>query len=561
MSDMFEYLEAQAQEDNIPFKNSAAVAIDRAERRFGSFIAGAKGDKEFNARVALVEEDLLKIATEVCDEHGFDDPQHIARLMLGQLEVLADRSTDSKDTASVGNIERQTLKSQDPSGYYTEPTIALNPNSAGDHMKNTNPSIPELKPDDHQHPSEKEWPWNSDIPHTGDGLTQVDIDKPMQPEFNVGDSTMTFPNKGQADPVTSSKKKSEILDFDMEEWEEFPSSMEDPSLEHAQDFGEFNEAKQMAVNLLADNNSVVSVRNALVEQYGQKMVDRWGFSIPALREMRGDARGNRTLDTMYGLNGGMGGGMMGFAASVREAAERMDFNTISEAMTPAEAVDHLVDSGMEHHEASDRIYWYVNHVNPGWANKSWTAAVEETEYDVLGPDELTPRDHAVLQEAQNKLKIMNQRKLPAEQVKLVGINRITREPQYIFPDQPKPVTEPSSAEPKPYLETIKNVTSPDPEAIMLTKEERNKILTETAREDAATTREQRKLERQMKEEAESTPIDPSKVRRFVFDEEGKGAKQVPLDEESLSYFDIRNKRIKTDNKTKNKTKKRKPRKR
>jgi hypothetical protein len=54
----------------------------------------------------------------------------------------------------------------------------------------------------------------------------------------------------------------------------------------------------------------------------------------------------------------------------------MDFNSLSEIMTPSDAVGHLVEAGMPQHEAKDRIDFYVNHVNPGWASKNWTSADE-----------------------------------------------------------------------------------------------------------------------------------------------------------------------------------------
>jgi hypothetical protein len=259
---IFEHLEAQAAEENLPFKNAAVVAIDRCERRFGSFVMSAKGEKEFDARIDLVRSEVAKIAQAVCEEHGYDDPQHIAALALGQLDVLAARNSDSADTDSVGNAERQKLDTQDPAGYYTEPSPKLNPGSSGDNMKNTNPAIPELTPDDKQHPDDFEWPWDSPLP----AANLVDAGKPMQPENHVGDNTMTFPNVNQAKPVTSH--------------------------------------------------------------------------------------------------------------NIREAADSLNFHSISELMTPSEVIKELVGSGMPKHEAEDKVWTYVNHINPGWSQKTWTSAVE-----------------------------------------------------------------------------------------------------------------------------------------------------------------------------------------
>ena len=491
MSDVFEYLDAKAREENIPFKNAAAVAIDRAERRFGSFVAGSKGEKEFNSRIALVEEEILKIATNVCEEQGFDDPQHIARLILGQLEVLADRSTDSADTASIGNIERQTLKPMDPNGYYTDPTIALNPNSAGDHMHNTNPPIPELKPDDKQHPDDAKWPWNSDIPRTGDGLTQVDIDKPMQPEFNVGDGTMTFPNKGQADPVTSSKKKSNLGGGEPEDY--------------AGEFRPLSELNNIKMRL-AEGASVEDIQKEFSQFIAEN--DLSSEDIEALRII------GKPLDRLQ-------------SSLLKEAAERMDFNSIAEAMTPSEAVNHLVESGMEKHEASDRIYWYVNHVNPGWANKSWTAAVEdELDPDLLSEDEYTERDWIVHNQGIAKAQLMNVNKLPDEQVKFMGLVRRTRRPHFYIPPQKMP----EGKFHREYVpKNIDQIGDLDSEILKITEEDARPVVRDYEKID----KDRQRVEKKEREEASKRVPYGEKVKRYVF--------QQPSKEEPGSLEDVLNK--------------------
>jgi len=442
MSDMFEYLEAQAQEENIPFKNAAIVSIDRAERRFSSFLSAAQGDKEFQSRLALISDEIQKIADDVCDEQGYEDAQHVAKLVVGQLELLSARNSDSSDTDGLGNIERQTLKPMDPSGYYTDPTVALNPGSAGDNMKNTNPSIPELKPFDHQHPDDLSYPNDGALPKAN----LVDADKPMQPADHHGDSTMTFPNKGQADPVTSSKKKSEAISpaevsgrepmgIDWSGFGQNIKKMLQPGSPEHQD------ALQQAKNAFAEGMDLPSVRSKFPDL---------GMDEPALRKLQQEALGEAQSEKIRGMQWANDFG--GFNSSIKEAAERMDFNSISEMMTPSEAVSHLRESGMEEHEASDRIYWYVNHVNPGWANKNWTAAAEDGEPDAGGdttPDlipeeEYTPADQMTYDRAVANVEQTNINVPPDQQGTVVGLTRDKRSPYIVYGPQEGKPSKPSS---------------------------------------------------------------------------------------------------------------------
>lgn len=425
MSDMFEYLEAEAQRDNIPFKNSAIVSIDRAERNFSSFLSAAQGEKEFQSRLALIAEDIQKIAEDVCEEHGYDNPEHVAKLVVGQLELLSARNSDSSETDGIGNIERQELKPMDPNGYYTEPTIALNPNSAGDHMHNTNPDIPELKPDESQHPSDKKWPWDADLPEAN----FVDADTPMQPADHHGDSTMTFPNKGQADPVTASKKKSEVLD-------------------QTGDFGDYPSVMEKIKEMFRSGASMVDV----MRDFGDKLRS-WNVTESDLRPVMYEAEHQKRLDTAQDAAFARDFSSP-FMGSFKEAAERMDFNSISEMMTPQQAIDHLKESGMEEYEASDRIHWYVNHVNPGWAHKSWMAAVENDDEQVDGSSEdpdMKPesdwndRDRIVADKAIADLEKANINVPVEQQGRFMGIRRDTGGPHIIFgPQEAYQTTKPSS---------------------------------------------------------------------------------------------------------------------
>jgi hypothetical protein len=345
MSDMFEYLEAQAISENLPFKNSAVVAIDRSERRFGAFVSSAKGNKEFQSRLALIVGDIEKIAADACEEYGYDDPKHIAKLVIGQIQLLA---------------ETQKLKSQDPEGYYTEPSPKLNPGSAGDNMKNTNPAIPELKPNDKQHPSDKEWPWDSALPEAN----LVDADKPMQPEFNVGDHTDTWTKpENKAVTTKTADRNWNNSEFDEEEAIEDEEAFPDESSSLDKYF-DTDESGDIDLDFEEDDIDPDLEEDDLDEEYDETLPDVG---------MGGHQRSKNPDDIKNWKNYR---NEQYKPTMAKAAAERMDFNSLSEMMTPSDAVGHLVEAGMPSHEAQDRIDFYVNHVNPGWAAKNWTSADE-----------------------------------------------------------------------------------------------------------------------------------------------------------------------------------------
>lgn len=376
MSDMFEYLEAQAREENLPFKNAAAVAIDRSERRFGSFISGAQGAGEFNSRLALVESEVRKIADAVCEEYGYGDPEHIAKLALGQLQLFA----ADAETGDNYQQDRQDLKTQSPEGYYTEPSPKLNPGKAGDENSNALSPIDvgsvrnQL---DNQTATEFNYPWNGDIGDPSPVRDRVDADTPMQPEFNVGDKTMTFPNKGQADPVTSKTAaepnwnnsnfdesaawddSDDALEQRRDEWEYAEDSYENPWVDD-QDFMNWAKPSRGAG---PDN---YRTQDVLGPEDFDNPKDYW----ESLRSEY-DQEKNVIVDDPH---------------ISKAAAERMDFNSLKETMTPSEAIDHLKEAGMEEHEAKDRVDWYVNHVDPGWAHKAWTSSEQkESVWDQSDP--------------------------------------------------------------------------------------------------------------------------------------------------------------------------------
>lgn len=374
MSDMFEYLEAQAVEENLPFRNAAVVAIDRAERRFASFVEGAQGEKEFKARVELIRGEIEKIAVAVCEEFGYEDPAHIAKLAVGQIELLA----ATPEPAGKAD-QTQKLVSQKPDGYYTEPSPKLNPGSAGDHMKNTNPAIPELTPDDKQNAIDKEWPWDGALP----AENRVDITK-QGPE-QVGPNTQTFPNKGQADPVTSkTAAEPNWNNSDMDEnaaWDD-SDEYEDVPLVNYNYEDDLEDPELYALQEEMD-----APYSDMSPMYQSERLKKWEGPV------------DNDKSGLHGENGGEGSGWSDRKnwknyrdqqykpTMARSAAERMDFSALSELMTPSDAVGHLVESGMPQHEAKDRIDFYVNHVDPGWAHKSWTSSEQkESMWDQSNPE-------------------------------------------------------------------------------------------------------------------------------------------------------------------------------
>lgn len=228
MADIFEYLEFQAESDNEPMRKAAAIAVSRAERVF-SFLKKASSKNEFDSRLALVEDNIQKIVTEACEEFGYDDTEHISKVVRGQIELLA----ADVETGDNYYQRRDDLPAAPADGSLSEPSPKLDPNRAGDqwHTFQDEPSVESVRNRaDRQDADQKadyaaEMGEESGINHPL--VNRVDADKPMQPEFNVGDSTKTFPNKNQAQPVASQKRADyepsirEQRDDQLRGWDDF----------------------------------------------------------------------------------------------------------------------------------------------------------------------------------------------------------------------------------------------------------------------------------------------------------------------------------------------------
>lgn len=339
MSDFFEYLEAQAQLENLPFRNAAAIGIDRAERSLGSFVASAQGEKEFAARIALVQEQIVRIATEVCDEYGYDDPAHIARLIVGQMEVISGGA----------NVKG------DPNGV-----PMLNPNSAGDENKNTNPDIPELASGDMQSATEFNFPWNGALPkgETMD-MGRSKSSAYMHPQFNGYDEDWDpIEYKSDEGPAAWSMRDDEGMPSEDETeagrlFEQQRRRDEEggaPLGETTVDDTEFEGFEGLEDDLSKSDNPNHGEARDIADRVRKR------------REWHGDDDSwkNYRSDQYHPVN-------------AKTAAERMDLDGLASMMPPSKAVEYLVNEGMPYHEARTRVDEYVNHLNPGWASKHWTA--------------------------------------------------------------------------------------------------------------------------------------------------------------------------------------------
>lgn len=348
MSDIFEYLEAQAQEDNLPFKSAAVVAIDRAERQFGSFLSSAKGEKEFDARVALLQDQIISLAADVCDEYGYDDPAHIARLVIGQMQVVA----GGTDPTQGLDIERQTMPTQDPKGYYTQQTgPALNPNSAGDNMKNTNPPIPELTPDESQDVTEKTWPWDGALPEQD----RMDMSRGKAKSSAMMGDTWVGGDEEEEDRRYQEPK--DYLDTEGED--------EEPVL----DGGMGNRNRDRSQGSEGEEHSD---KDLYAQRWDAEKDDKNWKNYRDKQYHPEDASGHDEFPDHDLVH-------------AKTAAERMDLDNLVNVMRPSEAVDFLVKDGMPYHEAQTRVDEYVNHLNPGWASKHWKA-----NYEMMDEGEATP---------------------------------------------------------------------------------------------------------------------------------------------------------------------------
>lgn len=206
MADIFEYLDFQAEVDDEPMRKAAAIALSRSESSF-VFLKKASSKDEFDSRLSLIEDGINNIIEETCEEFGYDDPAHIAKIVNGQIQLLA----ADVETGDSYYQRRDDLPSAPADGSLSEPSPKLDPGKAGDqwHTFQDEPEVESVR-----HRNERQAPqdvadYAADLDESHPLVQRVDADTPMQPEFNVGDNTKVFPNTNQAQPVTSSRKVAE----------------------------------------------------------------------------------------------------------------------------------------------------------------------------------------------------------------------------------------------------------------------------------------------------------------------------------------------------------------
>lgn len=212
MSGIFEYLEFQDDSDNEPMRKAAAIAVNRAEAIF-PFLEKASSKNEFDSRLSLVQDKIDQIVEETCDEFGYNDTDHISKIVQGQIDLL---SADIEDGDSYYK-RRDELPVAPADGSLSEPSPKLDPGTAGDqwHTFQDAPEVESVRNQKTVQEMNQRADYAADLGEES-GINhplvdRVDADTPMQPEFNVGDPTKVFPKqKNQAQPVDSksaSKKK------------------------------------------------------------------------------------------------------------------------------------------------------------------------------------------------------------------------------------------------------------------------------------------------------------------------------------------------------------------
>ena len=72
MSGLFEHIEMFDEGDKVATRQAVAVANKRFNDTFASFLRQASSEKEFNGRLALVEQDIANMAADVANEYGGD---------------------------------------------------------------------------------------------------------------------------------------------------------------------------------------------------------------------------------------------------------------------------------------------------------------------------------------------------------------------------------------------------------------------------------------------------------------------------------------------------------
>jgi len=86
MSGLFEHIEMFDEGDKVATRQAVAVANKRFNDTFASFLRQASSEKEFNGRLALVEQDIANMAADVANEYG-GDAEKIAKAVSATVKA------------------------------------------------------------------------------------------------------------------------------------------------------------------------------------------------------------------------------------------------------------------------------------------------------------------------------------------------------------------------------------------------------------------------------------------------------------------------------------------
>jgi len=274
MADIFEYLEIISDGEGDSLRKAAAIAVSRSEALY-PFLEKSSNISEFNSRLALVQDKIDGMIQDACEEFNYADTDHISKIVHGQIELLA---ADVEDGDNYYTRRDELPKAGEHGELSGEPSPKLNPDTAGDEW-HTSQEAPEIDSVRHrkelQHPQDRA-DYVADLEMDHPLVNRVNADIPMQPEFNVGDNTKVFPNKGQARPVASKKKIGNIRDlaYDLKEKasiifeQEIPDNKKENAIEQLMQDDKYNE---LSHNI---KDAVVEIARDGGKKYGKKKLLR-----------------------------------------------------------------------------------------------------------------------------------------------------------------------------------------------------------------------------------------------------------------------------------------------
>jgi len=102
MSGLFEHIEMFDEGDKVATRQAVAVANKRFNDTFASFLRQASSEKEFNGRLALVEQDIANMAADVANEYG-GDAEKIAKAVSATVKAAFGPTPPADETPMCEN--------------------------------------------------------------------------------------------------------------------------------------------------------------------------------------------------------------------------------------------------------------------------------------------------------------------------------------------------------------------------------------------------------------------------------------------------------------------------